>query len=455
MSNTVKDKKLYDLLGVKPDADDTTIKKAYRKMALKWHPDKWANATEKEKKLAEEKIKEYNEAQEILTDPQKRKIYDSYGLEAAKGNEDGHHHMDEEMMQKIFEEMGGGFPFPGMGGRQNGREKEVSMANINAEVKLTFKQAYTGATVDLEVTRYILKKNKQPKKQDLICADCKGRGVCIRLVQMGPGMMTQSQQKCEKCNGGILFPDEFFEKKLQKFQQVIKKGIANGEQIVANDMGHSVPDCFKDQFPGQKHSNLIVHVFSESHCDINGTVYVRGVNGHPANLRVDITIEPYEALCGTYKNIPYVDDTNILINIPAGLIFKRTNGGSGKHIIVVPSKGMPFYKQKNAFGELFVEVAIAEGRSLDKSKLEEIWKIYTGNDMNEWISEKTKNRTNDIVNGMFIEKYAESEHYKKFQQKEKESNKQSNKNRHGGRSEYADDSDDNDDHRHPGGCAQQ
>ncbi len=461
MSTTIKDKKLYDLLGVKPDADEATIRKAYRKMALKWHPDKWGNGTDKEKKTAEEKIKQYNEAQEILTDPQKREIYDNYGYDAAK-DDDGHHghghHMNEEMMQKMFEEMGGMGSMGGMGGfpfMGNRKEKEPSMANINTDVKLTFKQVYTGADIDFEVTRYILKKNKQPKKQDLICPECKGKGVSIRLVQMGPGLMTQSQQKCTKCVEGIIFPDEFFDKKPQKFKQGIKKGIANGEFVTVNDMGHSVPDCFKDQFPGQKHSNLIVRVFSESHCNIDDYVYIRGINGQPANLKLDITIEPHESLCGTYKSIPYVDGSNILINIPAGLTFKKAN--NGKHVIIVPNKGMPFYKQKNSFGELFVEVNVVEKQSLEKSKLEAIWKIYTGTDMNEWKTEITKTRENEIVDGMFLDKYAESEHYKKFQQKEEEFSKQqssNNKKRNGNRAEY-DDSDDDDHRGNPAGCAQQ
>lgn len=456
--STVVDKRLYDLLGVKPDADEAAIGKAYRKMALKWHPDKWASAGQKEKDIAAEKIKEYNEAKEILTDPQKRQIYDNYGYEAAKGGDShAHGHMNEEMMQDLFERMGGGMGggFPFMGGNPFGKpfgkkekENEISMANINTDVKLTLKQVYAGATVDFEVIRYNLKKNKQPKKQDLICPECKGKGICIKLVQMGPGIMTQSQQKCTKCSNGMVFPDEFFEKKTQKFQQVIKKGAANGEIITVNDMGHDVPDCFKDQFPGQKHSNLLVRVICEQHCDIDNTIYIRGINGHPANLKLDITIEPYEALCGTYKNVPFIDGNNILIKIPSGLIFKRAN--NGKHVIIVPGKGMPFYKQKNSFGELFVEINIAEGKPLEQSKLDEIWKIYTGTDMNEWKAQVTKNHENDIVKGMFIDKYAESEHYSSFQQKAEEYNKHQRNT-----SGHFDDDDDDDDNHHAAGCAQQ
>jgi len=455
-----KDKQLYDLLGVKPDADETAIKKAYRKMALKWHPDKWANASEKEKKIAEEKIKELNEAHEILSDPQKKEIYDHYGYDAAKGNgHAGHghgHHMNEEMMQNIFEQMGGGggFPFNPFG-NQGKKEKEITMTNVFTDVRMTFEQVYTGTEVEFEVTRYLLKKNKQPKKQDLVCTVCKGKGVSIRLVQMGPGIMSQAQEKCTKCSDGMIFPDDFFEKKLQKFKQPIKKGIASGETIIVNDMGHSVPDCFKDKFPGQKHSNLVIRVLTETHCSVNNYNYFRNVDNQPANLKVDLTIEPHEAICGAYKSIPFVDGNQIIIQIPPGLAFKAVN--NGKHIVVVPGKGLPFYKQKNSFGELFVEVNISNKHPLDKSKLDEIWKIYTGTSMLEHNEMITKNHEKEIADGLFVDQYVESNHFKTFQRSARESAKQNSNKRQQGSGMFDDEDEDENGfhHQHQAGCAQQ
>src|SRR4051794_31109881 len=72
-------KKYYDILGVSEDASETEIKKAYRKLALKWHPDRWVGKPESEKKVAEEKFKEINEAHGVLSDPKKRQNYDRYG----------------------------------------------------------------------------------------------------------------------------------------------------------------------------------------------------------------------------------------------------------------------------------------------------------------------------------------------------------------------------------------
>ncbi|GAV28048.1 hypothetical protein PMKS-001516 [Pichia membranifaciens] len=94
----VKETKLYDLLGVSPGASDAEIKKGYRKMALKYHPDKPTGDTEK--------FKEVSEAFQILSDKEKKEIYDSYGLEAARGNAPA---------GNPFEGMGGGAGGPGGG----------------------------------------------------------------------------------------------------------------------------------------------------------------------------------------------------------------------------------------------------------------------------------------------------------------------------------------------------
>lgn len=74
----------YQVLGVPRDADEATLKKAYRKGAVKWHPDKWSSKSDEEKKMAEEKFKEIAEAYEVLTDPEQKAVYDRYGEEGLK-----------------------------------------------------------------------------------------------------------------------------------------------------------------------------------------------------------------------------------------------------------------------------------------------------------------------------------------------------------------------------------
>ena len=72
-------KSYYDILEINNNASDAEIKKAFKKLSIKWHPDKWANKSEKEKKEAEEKFKDINEAYQVLSDPQKKSNYDRFG----------------------------------------------------------------------------------------------------------------------------------------------------------------------------------------------------------------------------------------------------------------------------------------------------------------------------------------------------------------------------------------
>ncbi len=439
--STVADTKFYDVLGVPSDASKDVIKKAFNKLALKWHPDKWANGSVEDKKLADEKFKEFSEAYEILSDPEKRQTYDKYGEDAVKGN--GNPQMNEDMIRKMMEEMGGmgGFPFmPGQGGR---REKEIRMPNIKRKINVNFKDIYSGTVIEFEVTRYNLKNNKQPTKQEMSCSGCKGKGTKIVHQMIGPGMVQQSEQKCNQCSGeGLIFSENFFEKKTQKFKKAIPKGCINGQQIVIEDKGHEIPSCFKDQFPDQERTDIVLTVIEEQSYKIQNNVYQRGANGSPFNLRLDITIEPHEAICGSYKEIIFINDERFCVKIPPGIAFTK-----GDKIIIVPNMGMPFYKQKNSVGDLFVVVNVKEKFNLNQQKLEKIWKIITDNDMKTDNDLILKNTKNDFIEAMTIETYKNSENFKNNQKKQKDFE------RH-----MADETEDDDTHHHhegANGCAQQ
>ena len=129
---------LYNLLGVEKTADENQIKKAYRKLALKWHPDK--NKDNKEE--AETKFKEISEAYAILSDTKKRELYDKYGMEGV--NNDGPQINPEDIFQNIFGGMGGGFnPFGGpggfnpFGGPGQGRNQQKQERDIVINLALT------------------------------------------------------------------------------------------------------------------------------------------------------------------------------------------------------------------------------------------------------------------------------------------------------------------------------
>lgn len=177
----VDNKKFYELLGVDKEATFDQIKKAYRKLAIKHHPDKGGDP---------EKFKEITNAYETLSDREKRDLYDKYGEEGVK-NGGGMRGAD------IFSQMFGG------GAREDRGPKKGK--SVQHHIKVTLEEIYKGKTTKIAVNR------------DRICADCegrggkdganstcqgcKGRGMRTQMTMLGPGMYSQSTGPCSDCGG--------------------------------------------------------------------------------------------------------------------------------------------------------------------------------------------------------------------------------------------------------------
>jgi DnaJ family protein A protein 2 len=183
-----KDTKYYDLLECSPDASENDLKKAYRKAALKYHPDRNSDPT------AGERFKEISHAYEVLSDPQKKEIYDRYGEEGLTGDGGGHGGMSAE---DLFSHLFGG------GGRsqQRGPRKGKDMSH---GLKVSLEDLYKGKVSKLALQKQVLctgcegRGGKEGSVQS--CRGCNGRGVKIIMRQMGP-MIQQMQQTCPDCNG--------------------------------------------------------------------------------------------------------------------------------------------------------------------------------------------------------------------------------------------------------------
>ena len=211
MSNPKKD--YYGILGVSKDADDSTIKKAYYKLAQKWHPDK--NPDNKEE--AEAKFKEITEAYGMLSDPQKRKQYDQFGVC------DGEAPDFSQGFPDLSEMFGGGFPFGGMGGfpfgnmggmgepfggmggmggmrGMRGREQKQTQ---EVRVKLKLAEIFQGLNKNIEISVDDMCQgcdgSGSKTKSRETCQACQGRGIRISIRQMAPGMIAQQQSPCDVC----------------------------------------------------------------------------------------------------------------------------------------------------------------------------------------------------------------------------------------------------------------
>ncbi len=237
----MEDLSYYEILEITRDADKTTIKKAYRKMAKKYHPDK--NPGDKE---AEHKFKLCNEAYQCLSDDQQRSIYDRYGKEGLQGMGGGSRRSSAgfDDLSSMFEEM-----FNGFGGstrrRQNPADMEKYPLDLNIEMSISFHEAVFGCEKDIEFTY----KNS--------CKDCKGTGAkdgklstCKQCggqgqVYMKQGFMTFSQtcpachgtgsaatQKCSSCHG------QGFKEQRETVSIKVPKGIDTDNRLRVSGKGN-------------------------------------------------------------------------------------------------------------------------------------------------------------------------------------------------------------------------
>jgi DnaJ family protein A protein 2 len=197
----VKETKLYDILGVSPDATEQQLKTAYRKGALKHHPDKNAHDP-----AAAEKFKEISHAYEVLNDAQKRQIYDQYGEEGLEQGGAGGGGMGAEDLFAQFFGGGGGGPFGGMGGmfgggREQGPKKARTIHHVH---KVSLEDIYRGKVSKLALQKSVICKGCDGRggKEGAVktCTGCNGQGMKMMMRQMGP-MIQRFQTVCPDCNG--------------------------------------------------------------------------------------------------------------------------------------------------------------------------------------------------------------------------------------------------------------
>lgn len=253
MSNPKKD--YYGILGVEKEASESTIKKAYYKLAQKWHPDK----NKHNQQEAENKFKEISEAYGILSDSEKRQKYDQFGLCDGEAPDFSQGFPD---LSELFEAMGGGgFPFgnmggmggmggmpgmrgmggmPGMPGMGNpfGRNSQQKPNPIHeVRVKLKTQDIFKGINKNIDITIQDrcegCNGSGSKTKVKSTCNGCKGSGMKVFVRQIGPGMISQQQTTCNDCNGkgkliepkdkcDICYGKGTFEKKLNKTLNINK-----------------------------------------------------------------------------------------------------------------------------------------------------------------------------------------------------------------------------------------
>ena len=305
----------YEVLGVSKSADVTVIKKSYRKIAMKYHPDKNPGDAK-----AEEKFKEAAEAYEILSDEQKRARYDRYGHAGVGGNS-GFGGQGGMTMEDIFAQFGdvfgggGGSPFGDFfgGGSRGGQRRGQRGSNLRIKVKLTLEEIQTGVTKKIKVKKKVSCKTcggsgAKDSGSVQTCSTCRGSGYVrqVRSTFLGQMQTTtacptcsgsgqQITAKCKTCRGvGSTESDEILEIE-------IPAGVAEGMQLSMAGKGNVGSN-------GGSAGDLLISIEEKKHPD-----FVRD----GSNIIYELHINFADAALGTSFEVPTLSG-KVKIKVPPG-----------------------------------------------------------------------------------------------------------------------------------------
>ena len=351
----------YEVLGLDKNASEEDIKKAYRKLAIKYHPDK--NPGNKE---AEEKFKEAAEAYDVLHDPNKRKQYDQFGFNGPAGADgfsnfsSGEMDMDDifSMFGDIFGGHSGFSGFSGFGGsgRQR-RQPQYRGTDLRLKVRLTLQEIANGATKKFKVKKDVAcphchGSGAESGSGSETCPTCHGQGFVTKAVRTMLGMM-QTQTECPTCNGeGTVIKN--------KCKECHGAGVVKGEEVIEVKIPAGVAEGMIVNVPGKgnagKHNGVSgdIQVYIEE--DENDT-FIRDGYDLIYNLLLDF---PTAALGGNAE-IPTIDGGKVRIKIEAGTQPGKTLRLRGKGLPAVQGYG-------NGIGDLVVNISVYVPKTLTKEE---------------------------------------------------------------------------------------
>ena len=390
----------YEVLGVEKNASADDIKSAFKKLALKWHPDRWVSGTEEEKKAAEEKFKEASEAYEVLSDPDKRAKYDRFGFGGGSGFGDaggfsggsGFGGFDiNDILNNLFGEgfdfrtgsggsFGGFSGFGGFGGQNSGQQRPVMRGrDIRTRVRLTLEEIASGVTKEVTIERYeqcptCAGKGAVNASDIKTCPVCHGTGQEQRVVRSlfgqavtyttctrcgGEGRIVS--KPCSSCGGSGLV------RKRVTVSVKIPAGVEDGMQLTLKGEGHAAKS-------GGINGDLLVVIEEMPHANLKR---------EGKNLFYTTIIPVTDAILGTEISIPCLDG-NYKIKTDPG-----TQSGT---VVRLRGRGLPAVKgYGNGTGDLYVKILVWIPKKLKSSEKDALENMRGSSSFTPDLSREDKN----------------------------------------------------------------
>ncbi len=350
-------KDYYELLGISKNASADEIKKAYRKLALKYHPDK---APENKKKEYEEKFKEISRAYGVLSDKEKKSQYDQYGDTFEQNNfnqgfsqQDFGSFHDAFGGEDIFENLGFGRIFEEIFGSRARTEKNKQYGqDLVLDIEIDLKDAFHGVKKEIDFQKMVtcLKCNGKGGKKIKKCSTCNGSGY-EQLRSGGLFGIFIQQKPCSKCGGRGEIPEETCPecrgqgriKQSVKVKATIPAGIDSRQTLKLSGQGNAA-------LYGGESGDLFINVHIKPH---------KYFQRQGDNLVIDLDVNFSQATLGDKVEIPTLEDSVIKLKIPAGI--------QPGEMIKLKGKGMPQLYNKSS-GDLIAIIQVVVPKRLSRKQ---------------------------------------------------------------------------------------
>ncbi|MCD7743930.1 MAG: molecular chaperone DnaJ [Lachnospiraceae bacterium] len=383
----------YEVLGVDKSASDAELKKAYRALAKKYHPDMNPGDAE-----AEKKFKEASEAYAVLSDPEKRRQYDQFGHAAFEGGAGGggfdFDNFNFGDMGDIFGDLFGDF-FGGGSRRRGGSQGPMQGANVRTSVRITFEEAVFGCEKELELN---LKDEcptcqgtgAKPGTSPETCSKCGGRGQVVFSQQSLFGTV-QNVQTCPECHGtGKIIRDKCpncygtgYTSRKKKIKVTIPAGIDNGQSIRIREKGEPGSN-------GGPRGDLLVEVI---------------VGRHATFTRQDMNI--YSEVPITFAQAALGGDVRIS-TVDGDIVYTVKPGTQTDTKVRFKGKGVPSLRNKNQRGDHYVTLVVEVPTKLNEAAKQALREFdeATGGSLNK--AGETPKNTQEKKKKGFMEKLKET-----------------------------------------------